>query len=118
MHLTHNEEKSAVAERFFRTLKNKVYKHMTVISKNVYFNVLNDIVDNYNNTYHNTIKMKSIDVKSHFIEYNEESDKKDKRYTRNWSEVFVISKIKNKVPWTYAINDLNGEEIIGTFYEK
>ena len=78
MYLTHNEEKSAVAERFFRALKNKVYKHMTLISKNVHFNVLNDIVDNYNNTYHKTIKMKPIDVKSDFIEYNEESDKKDK----------------------------------------
>ena len=42
-----------------------------------------------------------------------------KGYTANWSEeVFVINKVKNTVPWTYVINDLNGEEIIGTFYEK
>ena len=60
---TNNERKPAVAERFIRTLKNKIYKHMTAISKNVYFNVLNDIVDKCNNTYHKTIKMKPTDVK-------------------------------------------------------
>ena len=58
MHSTHNEGKSVVAERFIRTLKNKIYRHMTGISKNVYFDVLNDISDKYNNTYHRTIKMK------------------------------------------------------------
>ena len=52
MYSTHNEGKPVVAERFIRTLKNKIYKHMTAISKNVYFDVLNDIVDKYNNTYH------------------------------------------------------------------
>ena len=64
MYSTHNERKSIVAERFIRTLKNNIYKHMATISKNVYFNVLNDIVDKYNNTYHKTIKMKPIDVKN------------------------------------------------------
>ena len=62
MYSTHNEEKSVVAERFIKTLKNKIYKHMTTISKNVYYDVLDDIVDKYNNTYHKTIKMKPIDV--------------------------------------------------------
>ena len=57
---THNEGKSVVPERFIRTLKNKIYKHMTAISKNVSFNVLKDIVDQYNNTYNRTIKMKPI----------------------------------------------------------
>ena len=72
MYSTHNEGKSVVAERFIRTLKNKIYKHMTANSKNVYFNVLNDIVDKYNNAYHKRIKMKPIDVKSDsFAEYNE-----------------------------------------------
>ena len=72
MYSTHNEGKSVVGERFIRTLKIKIYKHMTAISKNVYFNVLNDIVDKYNNTYHKTIKMKPIGVKSDsFAEYNE-----------------------------------------------
>ena len=62
MYSTHNEGKSVVAEIFIRTLKTKIYKHMTAISKNVYFDVLNDIVDEYNNTYHRTIKMKPIDM--------------------------------------------------------
>ena len=78
MHSTHNKGKFVVAERFIRTFKNKIYKHMTTISKNVYFDVLNDIVDEYNNTYHRTIKMKLIDVKSDsFAGYNEESNEKD-----------------------------------------
>ena len=77
MYSAHNEGNSAVAERFIRTLKNKIYKHMTAVSKNVYFNALNDIGGEYNNTYHRTIKMKPIDVKSDsFAEYNEESNEK------------------------------------------
>ena len=64
-----------------RTLKNKIYKHMTAISKNVYFDVLNNIVDEYNNTYHKTIKMKPGDVKSDsFAKYNEESNEKDPKF--------------------------------------
>ena len=101
--------------------------------------MLDDIVDKYNNRVHRTIKMKTIDVTSDsYVEYNEDFNKKDpkfkvgvhvriskyknifaKGYTPNWSEeVFVVSKIKNTDPWTYVINDLNGEEIIGIFYEK
>ena len=128
-----------VAERFIKTLKNKIDKHIAAISKNVYFDVLDDIVDEYNNTYHKTIKMKPVDVKSDsFAKYNEESNEKDpkfkvgdhvriskfknvfaKGYTPNWSEeIFVVKKIKNTVPRTYIINDLNGEEIVESFYEK
>ena len=62
MYTTPNEETPVVAERFIRTLKNNIYKHMTANSKNVYFDVLNEIVDEYNNTYHKTIKIKPIDV--------------------------------------------------------
>ena len=70
---THNEEKSIVAERFTRTLKNKIYKFMTSISKNVYFEKLHDIIDKFNNTYHSTMKMKSTDVKSStYIDLNVE----------------------------------------------
>ena len=77
MYSTHNEGKSVVAERFIRTLKSKIYKHMTAISKNVYFDVLDDIVDEHNNTYHRTIKMKPIGVKDDsFAEYNEEFNEK------------------------------------------
>ena len=136
MYSTHNEGKSVIAERFIRTLKNKIYKHMTVISKNVYSDVLDDTVDEYNNTYHKTIKIKPVDVKDYsFAEYNEESNEKDpkskvgdhvrisknknifdKGYAPNWSEeIFVVKKIKNTVPWTYVITDLNGEEIVGSF---
>ena len=58
-----NEVKSVVAERFIRTVKTKIYKYMTSISKNVYINKVDDIVNEYNNTYHRTIKMKPVDVK-------------------------------------------------------
>ena len=139
MYSTHNEGKSVVAERFIRTLKSKIYKYMTSISKNVYIDKLGDIVDEYNNTYHTTIKMKPIDVKDNtYINADKEINNIDpkfkvgdhvriskyknifaKGYMSNWSEeVFVIKKVKNTVPWTYVINDLNGEEITGTFYEK
>ena len=63
MYSTHNEGKSVVAETFIRTIKSKIYKYMTSISKNVYIDKLDDIVDEYNNTYHTTIKMKPIHVK-------------------------------------------------------
>ena len=62
MYSTFNEGKSLAAERFIRTLKNKIFKHMTAISKNVYFDVLDDIVDKCNNSIYRTIKMKPIDV--------------------------------------------------------
>ena len=137
MYSIHNEGKSVVAERFIRTLKNKIYKYMMAISKNVYIDKLDDVLNEYNNTYR-TIKMKPIDVKDNtYIDFEKEVNKDPKfkisdhvrisKYKNifakgcmpNWSEeMFVISKIKNTVPWTYIINDLNGEEIIGTFYEK
>ena len=139
MYSTNNEGKSVVAERFIRTLKTKIYKYMTSVSKNVYIDKLDDIVNEYNNTYHRTIKMKPVDVKDNaYIDFSKEVNDKDskfkvgdhvriskyknifaKGYTPNWSEeVFVIKEVKNTVPWTYVISDLNGEEIIGTFYEK
>ena len=139
MYSVHNEGKSVVAERFIRTLKNKIYKYMTSMSKNVYINKLDDIVYDYNNTYHRTIKMKPVDIKDNrYIDFEKEVNDKDpkfkiddrvriskyknifaKGYMPNWSEeIFIISKIKNTVPWTYDINDFNGGEIIGTFYEK
>ena len=71
MYSTYNEGKSVVAEIFIRILKNKIYKHMIAVSKNVYFDVLDDIVDEFNNTYHTAIKMKMVDVKSDsYAEYN------------------------------------------------
>ena len=139
MYLVHNEGKSVFAERIIRTLKNKIYKYMTAISKNVYIDKLDDIVNECNNTYHRKIKMKPVDVKDNtYIDFEKGTNDKDpkfkvgdyvriskyknifaKGYMPNWSEEdFVIKKGKNTVLWTYVINDLNGEEIIGTFYEK
>ena len=139
MYSTHNEGKSVVAERFIRTIKNMIYKHLTSVSKNVYIDKLDDIVNEYNNTKHRRIKMKPIDVKDNtHIDVGKEVNNNDpkskvgdhvriskyknifaKGYTPNWcQEVFVIEKNKNRVPWTYVINDLNGEKIIGTFYEN
>ena len=103
MYSTYNEGKSVVAERFIRTLKNKIYKHMTANSKNVYFNVLNDIVGKYNNAYHRTIKMKPIDIKSDsFAEYNEESNEKDPKF--KVGDHVRISKYKNIFAKGYALN--------------
>ena len=139
MYSTYNEGKSVVAERFIRTLKNKIFKHMTAISKNVYFDVLDDIVNKYNNTVNRTIKMKPADGTSDsYPKYNEDSNKKGPKFTigdhvriskyknifakgstPNWSEeVFVVIKIKKKIPWAPVISDLNDEPIAGRFYEK
>ena len=139
MYSIHNEEKSVVAERFIRTLKTKIYNYVTSVSKNVYIDKLDDIVNKYNNTYHRTIKMKAVDVKDNaYIGFNKEVNDKDskfkvgyhiriskyksifaKGYIPNWSEeVFVIEEVKNTFSWTYVTSDVNGEEIIGTFYEK
>ena len=63
MHSIRNKEKSVVAERFIKTLKTKIYKYMTSISKNVYINKLDDIVNEYNNIYHRTIQMKQLMLK-------------------------------------------------------
>ena len=113
---------------------------MATVSKNVYFDVLDDIANKYKNTVYRTIEIRPIDVTSDsYAEYNEDSIKKDpkfkvgdrvrvskckiifKGYTQNESEeLFVISKMKDAVPWTYAISDLNGEPslVTGSFDEK
>ena len=139
MYSIDNEGKSVIAERSIRTLKTKIYKYMTSVSKNVYIDKLDDIVGEYNNTYHRKIKMKPVDVKDNtYIDLNKEVHDKDpkfkvgdhariskyknifaKRYTPNWSEeIFVICRIKNTVLWTYVIIDLNGEEIIEKELQK
>ena len=94
MYSTYKEGKSVVAERFIRTLKKKIFTHVTAISKNVYFDGLDDIVDKYNNTVHRTIKMKPINVTSHsYAEYNEDSNEKDPKY--KVGNYVRISKYKN-----------------------
>ena len=78
---TYNEGKSVVAERFIRTLKNKNFKHMTAISRNVYFDVLDNIVNKYNNTVHRSIKMKPVDViDDSYAEYNEDFNIKGPKF--------------------------------------
>ena len=95
----HNEEKSVVAERFIRTLKNNIYKYMTAISKNVYIDQLDDIVNEYNNTYHRTIKMKPIYVKDNtYIDSTElhsekEVNNKDPKF--KIGDLVRISKYEN-----------------------
>ena len=117
---------------------------MTTVGRNAYFNVLDDIIDKYNNTYHSSIKIKPKDVTDNSpVEYNgtafnEEPNEKDTKfkvgdhvkisrykkifamgYAPNLSEeIFIVKKIKHTVPWTYVISDLNGEEIMVSFYEK
>ena len=135
----HNEGKSIVAERFIRTSRNKIYKFMTSILKNGYIDKLDEIINKYINTYHRTIKTKPVDVNpSMYIDFNKENNKKSpkvkvgdhvrtwkyknifaKGYVPNWSEkTFVIEKVKNTLAWANAISDLNGEEIVITFYKK
>ena len=139
MYSTYNEGKSVVAERFIRTLKNKLCKHMTATGKNVYYDALDDVVNKYNNTWHNSIKMKPTDVKDNnkkvyingrnekSARFNEDDRVRiskfksvfSKGYTSNWSkEIFIVDKINDTVPCTYNIKDLNGEKIIGSFYDK
>ena len=121
MYSTHNEGKSVAAERFIRIIKNKIYKYMTSISKNVYIDKLDSIVHKCNNKKRRTIKMKPIDVKDNtYIDFGKEVNDNDskfkvgdhvriskyknifgKGYTPNWSEEdFVIKEIKNTVPLT------------------
>ena len=96
MYSIHNEGKSVVAERFIRTLKNKIYKYMTSISKNVYIDKLNDIVNEYNNEYHRNIKMKPIDIKDNtYIDSMELLPFNDQDPQFKFGDHVRISKYKN-----------------------
>ena len=141
MYSTFNDGKSVTAERFIWTLKNKIFKHLTAVSKNAYFDALDDIANKYNSTVHRTIKMKPIEVTSEdssYAEYNEDSNEAKpkfkagdhiriskykivfaKGYTLIGQKNFLsFGKVKNTVPWTYAVSDLNDEPLTGSFYEK
>ena len=94
MYSIHNKGKFVVAERFIRTLKNKIFKHMTAISKNVYFDVLDNIVNKCNNKVHRTIKMKPIDVKDNtYVDSKKELNDKDPKF--KVGDHVRISKYKN-----------------------
>ena len=89
-----NEGKSVVVERFIRTLKNKIYKYIAAISKNAYIDKLNDIVNEYNSTYHRTIKMKPVNVKDKtYIDFKNEVSDKDPKF--KVGDYVIISKYKN-----------------------
>ena len=123
MYSTYNEGKSVVPERFIRTVKNKLYKHITASDKNVYYDVLDDVVNKYNNTKHSTIKIKPIDVGDNKRVYIDEHNEKYSRfkvgdrvkiskfknifakgYTPNWNrERFIVNKINDTVPYTYNL---------------
>ena len=116
-----------------------MYKNVK-IGKNVYYDVLDDVVNKYNNTKHSTIKMKPIDVRDNNnkrVYIDEHNGKRSrfkvvdrvriskfknifaKAYTPNWSkEIFIVDKINDAVPYTYNLKDLNDEEIIGSFYDQ
>ena len=130
MYSKHNEGESVVGGRFIRTLRTKFYKYTTSVSKNIYIDKLDDIVNKYNNKYQKTIKMKPVDVKLNtYIDPGQEINEK---YPKNkqvimlehqnirmflqketlqieLNKLFVIKKVKNTVPWTYVINNINVE---------
>ena len=111
---------------------------MTAVSRNVYFDLLDNIVDKYSNTVHRTLKTKPIEVRSDsYAEYNEDSNITKpkfkvgdhvrilkyknsfaKGYTKNWSEVFVVSKIKDTVPWTYVLVTWMVNQLLEVFMKK
>ena len=103
MYSTHNEGNSVVAERFIRTLKNKIYKYMTSVSQIVYVDKLDDIVDEYNNTYHRTIKMKPTDVRNNtYINIDKEVNDNDPKF--KVGDDVRISKHKNIFAKGYTLN--------------
>ena len=126
MNSTQYKKKSVVAERCIGILKNKVYKCLNSVSKDVYIDKLDDIINKYKNTYHITTKMKHVDGNSNtYIDCSKGINDEDwfkngdiirisksifaKGYLPNWcEEVIVIKRVKNTVPWTYIISDLKG----------
>ena len=146
LYSTENEEKSSVVERWIRTIKEKMWKYFTANSTNIYLNALSDLVREYNNTRHSSIKMtptkaskkenelrvwrnlcpehlEVYDIKPKFsvgdkVRISKKKKTFEKGYTTRWTEeIFTIVEVKRTSLVTYKITDLNGEEIKGTFYE-
>ena len=146
LYSTENEEKSSVVERWIRTMKENMWKYFTANSTNVYLNQLSDLVKEYNNTRHSSIKMTPVkaskkenertvwrnlypehleirDINPKFsvgdkVRISKKKKTFEKGYTTRWTEeIFTIVEVKRTSPPTYKIADLNGEEIKGTFYE-
>ena len=146
LYSTENKEISSVVERWIRMMKEKMWKYFSAKSTNIYFNMLSDLVEEYNNTRHSSIKMTPVkaskkeneltvwrnlypehlevyDIKSKFsvgdkVRISKRKNIFEKGYTTRWTEeIFTIIEVKRTLPITYKIADLNGEEIKGTFYE-
>ena len=146
LYSTENEEKSSVVERWIRTMKEKMWKYFSAKFTNVYMNVLSDLVQEYNNTRHSSIKITPVkaskkeneltvwrnlypehleihDIKPKFsvgdkVRISKKKKTFEKGYTTSWTEeICKIVEVKHTSPITYKIADLNGEEIQGTFYE-
>ena len=146
LYSTENQEKSSVVERWIRTMKEKMWKYFSANSTNVYINVLPDLVREYNNTRHSSIKMTPMkaskkenelrvwrnlypdyleikDIKPKFsvgdrVRISKKKKTFEKGYTTRWlEEIFTIVEVKRMSPVTYKIADLNREEVTGTFYE-
>ena len=133
MYWTYSEGKSAVAERFIKILKNKIYQDMTSLSKNVYIDKLFDIVNKYSNTYHSKIKMKLVDVKLNtYIDFILKIIKKipdlqlvtmkeqnyfyeNITFKIGLRKFLSLKKAKSTVLKRYVIGGLNDEGIVGTF---
>ena len=138
MYSLHNKGKSVVAERFIRTLKNKIYKYMTSISKNVYTVKLDEIVNKNNNTYHRIVIMKPVDVKpSMYIDFNKENNKEGSKFKvgdhgriSKYESIFAkamlqiglkkffLLKTLKTLCCGHVIGDLNREEIVGIIHQK
>ena len=143
---TENEEKSSVVERWIRTMKEKMWKYFSANSTNVYIDVLPDLVREYNNTRHSSIKMTPVkaskkenelrvwrnlypehleihDIKPKFsvgdkVRISKKKETFEKGYTTRWTEeIFTTVEVKRTSPVTYKIADLDEEEIKGTLYE-
>ena len=146
LYSTENEEKSSVVERWIRTMKEKMWKYFSAKSTSVYMNVLSDLVKEYDNTRHSSIKMAPVkaskkenelevrrnlypehlevyDIKPKFsvgdkVRISKKKKTFEKGYTTRWTkEIFTIVEVKRNQPPTYKVADLNGEEIKGSFYE-
>ena len=142
LYQTYNEGKAVVIERFNRTLKEKMWRYFTETNSNKYLDILPKLIFDYNNMIHSTIKMTPIEgskaKNKHKITYTSVVNKEkpkfkigdrvriykykklfSKGYETNWTEeIFVVSEINNTSPITYKIKDLNGEDILGSFYKQ
>lgn len=146
LYSTENEEKSSVAERWNRTMKERMFKYFSSNNTNVYIDILQDLVSRYNNTKHSALKMTPLDASQKkneskvyknlygnlekrsvrpkfmlgdYVRIAKRKGKFSKGYIPRWTEeIFQISEVQNTVPVTYKLKDLNNEDIKGSFYEK